>query len=72
MVRTFQLASEFKRLTVIENLIAAIPDQRGETLRGALLGRRYWGAQEREAIERAEEMLERFGLGARPTATRAS
>ena len=62
LVRTFQLASEFKRLTVIENLLSAIPDQRGETVKGALLGRRYWGAQERAAIDRAEAMLERFGL----------
>ena len=62
LVRTFQLASEFKRLTVIENLLAAIPDQRGETFRGAVLGQRYWGAQEREGIERAAATLERFGL----------
>jgi branched-chain amino acid transport system permease protein len=62
MVRTFQLASEFKRLTVLENLVAAVPDQKGETFRGALLGRRYWGVQERASIERAETMLERFGL----------
>jgi branched-chain amino acid transport system permease protein len=62
LVRTFQLASEFKRLTVIENLLAAIPDQRGESFRGAMLGRRYWGAQEREAVERAQLQLERFGL----------
>jgi len=62
LVRTFQLASEFKRLTVMENLITAIPGQRGESFRGALLGRRYWGAQERDAVDRAREMLERFGL----------
>ena len=62
VVRTFQLASEFKRLTVLENLLAAIPDQRGDTFRGAVLGRRYWGAEEREAIERAQAMLDRFGL----------
>jgi branched-chain amino acid transport system permease protein len=62
LVRTFQLASEFKRLTVIENLLSAVPGQRGESFRGAVLGRRYWGSQEREAIERAEAMLERFGL----------
>jgi branched-chain amino acid transport system permease protein len=62
LVRTFQLASEFKRLTVIENLLSAIPDQRGDSVKGALLGRRYWGAQERDAIEQARGMLERFGL----------
>ncbi len=62
VVRTFQLASEFKRLTVLENLLAAIPDQRGDTFRAAVLGRRYWGAEEREAIDRAQDMLDRFGL----------
>jgi branched-chain amino acid transport system permease protein len=62
LVRTFQLASEFKRLTVIENLLSAIPDQRGDCVKGALLGRRYWGAQEREAVEQAQAMLDRFGL----------
>jgi branched-chain amino acid transport system permease protein len=62
LVRTFQLASEFKRLTVIENLLTAIPGQRGESFRGAVLGKRYWGAEEREAIDRATETLERFGL----------
>jgi ABC-type branched-subunit amino acid transport system ATPase component len=62
LVRTFQLASEFKKLTVIENLLMAIPDQRGETFRGAVLGKRYWGSQEREAIEQARATLERFGL----------
>jgi len=62
LVRTFQLASEFKRLTVIENLLSAIPGQCGDSVKGALLGRRYWGRQEREAIDQARAMLGRFGL----------
>ncbi len=62
VVRTFQLASEFKRLTVLENLLSAVPAQRGDSLRGALLGRRYWGADERAATVRAQAMLVRFGL----------
>lgn len=62
LVRTFQLASEFKRLTVLENLLVAVPGQRGDSFAGALRGRRYWGRQERELIERAEAMLGRFGL----------
>jgi ABC-type branched-subunit amino acid transport system ATPase component/ABC-type branched-subunit amino acid transport system permease subunit len=62
LVRTFQLASEFKRLTVLENLLAAIPDQEGDSFVGALRGRRRWGAQERELIDSAQAMLERFGL----------
>ncbi|HET8607617.1 MAG TPA: branched-chain amino acid ABC transporter ATP-binding protein/permease [Gaiellaceae bacterium] len=64
IVRTFQLASEFKRLTVYENLLSAVPRQRGDSFRGAVLGRRYWRADERLAIERAEAMLDRFGLTA--------
>jgi branched-chain amino acid transport system permease protein len=62
LVRTFQLASEFKRLTVMENLLSAVPGNRGDTFRGSLLGKRYWGADETAAIARAEAILERFGL----------
>ncbi len=62
LVRTFQLASEFKRLTVMENLLSAVPGNRGDSFRGAVLGRRYWRADEQAAITRAEEILERFGL----------
>jgi branched-chain amino acid transport system permease protein len=62
LVRTFQLASEFKRLTVMENLLSAVPVNRGDSFRGAVLGRRYWRADEAAAIARAERILERFGL----------
>ncbi|HEY6537676.1 MAG TPA: branched-chain amino acid ABC transporter ATP-binding protein/permease [Candidatus Dormibacteraeota bacterium] len=62
LVRTFQLASEFKRLTVIENLLSAVPGQRGDTFRGALRGRRFWGKEEALAIDQAEALMEKFGL----------
>jgi ABC-type branched-subunit amino acid transport system ATPase component len=62
LVRTFQLASEFKRLTVLENLLTAVPSNRGDTLRGAIAGRRYWKGDETAAIARAEAVLSRFGL----------
>ena len=62
LVRTYQLASEFKRLTVMENLLSAVPGHRGDTFRGALLGRRYWHRDESAAIESAQRLLERFGL----------
>jgi branched-chain amino acid transport system permease protein len=62
LVRTFQLASEFKRLTVMENLLSAVPGNRGDSFRGAVLGKRYWRADEAAAIARAEGVLERFGL----------
>ena len=69
LVRTFQLASEFKRLTVIENLLSAIPGQRGETVKGAVLGRRYWGADEgARSIERAT-CSSALGCSISPTAT---
>jgi branched-chain amino acid transport system permease protein len=62
LVRTFQLASEFKRLTVMENLVSSVQGNRGDSLRGALAGRRYWRSDEDAAVTRAESLLERFGL----------
>jgi len=62
LVRTFQLASEFKRLTVMENLLSAAPGNRGESLRGALAGRWYWREDEAAAITKATSVLRRFGL----------
>jgi ABC-type branched-subunit amino acid transport system ATPase component len=62
LVRTYQLSSEFGRLTVMENLLVAAPEQRGERLRTLLLGKRYWRDQERELVERARELLERFRM----------
>ncbi|MDA8319339.1 MAG: branched-chain amino acid ABC transporter ATP-binding protein/permease, partial [Actinomycetota bacterium] len=62
LVRTFQLASEFKRLTVMENLLSAVPGHRGDSFAGAMLGRRYWRRDEVAAIARAEALIESFGL----------
>jgi ABC-type branched-subunit amino acid transport system ATPase component len=65
LLRTFQLSSEFARLTVLENLLVAAPDQRGTSFTGALLGRRWWGRQEAAAVERARGLLDRFGMAVR-------
>jgi ABC-type branched-subunit amino acid transport system ATPase component/ABC-type branched-subunit amino acid transport system permease subunit len=62
LVRTFQLASEFKRLTVMENLLSSVQRNRGDSFFGAMAGRRHWGADESAAVERASGLLERFGL----------
>lgn len=68
LVRTFQLASEFSRLTVLENLLTGVPGghhqqgNRGDSLRGALAGRRHWRADEAAVTAAAWELLERFGL----------
>jgi branched-chain amino acid transport system permease protein len=64
LIRTFQLASEFKKLTVMENLLSSVPGNRGDSLRGALAGPRYWRGDEDAAIVRATALLERFGLEA--------
>ncbi len=62
LVRTFQLASEFKKLTVLENLVSAIPKQSGDSFWGAMRGRHHWGREDKENIERAMEILGGFGL----------
>jgi branched-chain amino acid transport system ATP-binding protein/branched-chain amino acid transport system permease protein len=65
LVRTYQLSSEFGRLTVLENLLVAAPGQRGERMRTLLLGKRYWRDQERELVQRARGLLERFHMSAK-------
>ena len=65
MVRTFQLSSEFPRLSVMENLLTAMPGLPGSTLGGALRGPRHWRRAEAEAVERGYALLERFGLAGR-------
>ena len=62
LVRTFQLPSEFARLTVLENLLVAAPDNKGDSLFGALMGKRYWIGDERRLVEAARALLERFGM----------
>ena len=62
IIRTFQLLGEFERLTVMENLLVGARRARGDTLGGALLGKRYWRRSEQAAIGRAIELLERFDL----------
>jgi len=64
LVRTFQLPSEFGRLTVLENLLVAAPKNRGDSLFGALRGRGYWIDDERRLAQQARALLKRFGLSA--------
>src|SRR4029077_7452882 len=65
LVRTFQLPSEFARLTVLENLLVAAPDNKGDSLFGALMGKRYWMGDERRLVEDARALLKRFGMSAK-------
>jgi ABC-type branched-subunit amino acid transport system ATPase component/ABC-type branched-subunit amino acid transport system permease subunit len=64
VIRTFQHTSEFGRLTVLENLLTAAPDQPGDTFGGALLGRRHARDRQRELLAKAWALLADFQLTA--------
>ena len=61
MVRTFQLTKVLSRLSVLDNMRLGAPDQGGESMVVGLF--HLWGAQETRVTERAEQLLDRFGLG---------
>ncbi|WP_248517838.1 ABC transporter ATP-binding protein [Salinarchaeum laminariae] len=64
LVRTFQITREFPDMTVLENLMTAPPDQRGESLaRSVLPGtRRGVIEQERELVDTVWETLDLFEI----------
>jgi ABC-type branched-subunit amino acid transport system ATPase component len=62
IVRTFQTANVFGRLTVLENLLLGASPWGGENLRTALLGKWSWRRQERALVEKAQAILNRFEL----------
>ena len=64
LIRTFQLARELDRLTVLENVLLAAKDNPGEGLVGALLGPAAWRGTERQLIQKARSVLSQTGLSA--------
>lgn len=64
MIRTFQLTKALTRMTVLENMLVGAANQPGENLFVGLV-KPLWAKQERENIERAEELLRRFKLDAK-------
>ncbi len=62
IVRTFQMPREFRALTTLENLVVAVPHQRGESAVGVVLGPRSWRTQEQSLVERASLLLDLFGM----------
>jgi neutral amino acid transport system ATP-binding protein len=48
----------------MENLLVAAREVRGESLVGALRGRRYWRGSQDELLADARKVLERYGLAA--------
>jgi len=62
LVRTFQLSSEFQRLTVLENMLVGAQHQLGESLWACLFKRGHWLPQEAGNYARACELLRRFDI----------
>jgi branched-chain amino acid transport system ATP-binding protein len=61
LVRTFQIASPFLRLTTLENMLVALPDNAGENIFLSLF-RPTWAESEVSAVRRAAELLRVLGL----------
>lgn len=61
LVRTFQIASPFLRLTTLENMLVALPDNKGENIAYSLL-KPTWIDSEINAVRRATELLKVLGL----------
>jgi neutral amino acid transport system ATP-binding protein len=62
MVRTFQLTRVLAKMTVLENVMLAAPDQPGERLGTALFRPRRWRQREAQVREQAMEMLGEVGI----------
>ena len=62
IARTFQLAHEFGRLTVVENLMVAANLQGGENVLNTVFRRSSYRQAEREVFVRARELLVFLGL----------
>jgi branched-chain amino acid transport system permease protein len=61
LIRTFQMSGEFRKLTVLENLIAAVPSA-GESVTGVFVRRSRWRSDLAATVARAVAMLERFDM----------
>ena len=64
VIRTFQTASVFAKMTVLENLLLGAPPWQGERLRSSLIRRRAWRRAEAVQVEEARELLARLDLTA--------
>ncbi len=62
MVRTFQLTRVLSKMTVIDNVMLAAPDQPGMRLGNAIFRRRAWRAREVEVREEAMALLAEVGI----------
>ncbi|MCY0096707.1 ABC transporter ATP-binding protein [Hoeflea ulvae] len=60
--RTFQIPRPFPRMTILENVMTAAQNQRGESLVSAVLAPRRVAAQERANAARARDILDFVSL----------
>lgn len=62
VIRTFQAASVFPHMTVLENLLLGAPSWSGEHIHASLFRRRRWRREERSQVAQAIALLERLEL----------
>lgn len=62
LMRTFQLSHEYARMTSLENLMVAAPDQSGESIWSTWFAGKAVKKREAEVIELARDTLEFLGL----------
>lgn len=62
LVRTFQISSEFARMTVMENLLFAGHRRLGSSFLQAIGSPRRWRHREESLLTRAREVLARFDM----------
>jgi branched-chain amino acid transport system ATP-binding protein len=65
LVRTFQLTKTLAAMPVLDNMMLGAPAQPGEGLANLVVRARASRRREREVRERALELLDSFGLGAK-------
>ena len=58
LARTFQIPRPFAGMTVLENMLTAVQNQAGETLLGNFLKIAQVAREERDAVQRARELLD--------------
>ena len=62
LVRTFQLTRALSKMSVLENMLLAAPNQTGEHVERTFFRRREIGRQEKENRGQAMTLLERFSI----------
>lgn len=62
ILRTFQLVHVFKKMTVMDNMLMAIQQFQDRSVFNALFRNNYINTLEREAVEKAENILDFVGI----------